>query len=374
MATPRPKILTVVTVPTGGWVFKLYVSRVTEYDTAVTATIAAGDYFVSWDNQSDDFLYAFANTVNAAIDAAHAAFPTDSLQCYLDDDHKVNIVFEDTYYQGDPARGIKLAWTENDGDDIGKVLGFDHSADDTNASAAGSNNKTFTGDWQHGYGWYATEDGLLAESLTEDESEVEALQSVSHTGLVRTQRIAQRFLGKIDLQFLPRARTFSQNVGYGEANVHPYERNQGLECWWIQAQQGKRFRFYRDGRHDTDSASVAGTATGGTTTTLTDSGRSFDIDPQPHKGRLLWIAEWGTNASFPARFYISSHTATVFTVPNAGPYSQNLNAGGNGYYVFDQPYQTYVVNLEKMKTFLPAEVPALDRYDIKILVRRYIAP
>ncbi len=378
MALPRPKILTVITVPTGGWVFKLYVSRLAEYDTTVTATIAAGDYFMSWDNQSDDFLYAFANTVNAAIDAAHAAFPTDSIQCYIDSDQRVNIVFEDSYYQGDPARGIKLAWTESDGDDIGKVLGFDHSADDTNASAGGSNNKTFTADWQHGYAWYsswaANEDGWIEDFLAEDISEVYALQSRSHSGVVRTQRIAKRFTNTLSLQFVQRDRMYSQDVGYGETNVQPYERNRGLECWWLQAQTGKRFRIYRDGRQDLASAAVSGTATASNTTTLTDSGRSFDTDPQAYKGRLLWIGRWGTNVNFPARFYISSHTATVFTVPNAGAYSQNMSAGGSTYYVFDQPYQTYVVNLERMKEFRPAELRALDRYSIDIPLFRYISP
>jgi hypothetical protein len=374
MAIPQPKILSAITVPTGGWVFKLYVSRLAEYDTTVTATIAAGTYFLAWDNQSDDFLYAFANTVNAAIDAAHAAFPTDSITCWLDSSYKVNIGFEDTYYQGDPARGIKLAWTESDGDDIAKVLGFDYSADDTNASASGSNNKTFTADWQHGYGWYANDDGLLRDSLVEDEHEVEAMQSVAHSGLVRTQRIGQRFLNSIQLEFVPRSRMFSQNVGYGTASVYPYEYNQGLECWWILAQQGYRFRFYRDGRHTIASAAVSGTATASNTTTLTDGGRSFDTDPQPYKGRLLWVATYGANTASPARFYISSHTATVLTAANAHPYSQNLTAGGSTYYVFDQPYQTYVVDLAKMKTFKPAQTAeALDVYSIEIPVRRYVS-
>lgn len=374
MAIPQPKILSAITVPTGGWVFKLYVSRLAQYDTEVTATIAAGTYFLSWDNQSDDFLYAFGVAVNAAIDAAHAAFPSYSLQCWLDSSYKVNIGFEDSYYQGSPARGIKLAWTEQDGDDIAKVLGFDYSADDTNTSAGGSNNKTFTADWQHGYGWYANDDGLLRDSMVEDESEVAAMQSVAESGLTRTQRIGQRFLNTIKLEFVPRDRMWSQNVGYGASSVYPYEKNQGLECWWLQAQQGYRFRFYRDGRHTLAAAAVAGTATGATTTTLTDSGRSFDTDPQPYAGRLLWIDRWGTNINFPARFYVSSHTATVLSTGNAAAYSQNMNTGGSGYHVFDQPYQTYVVDLAKMRSFKPVQTAeALDVYSIEIPVRRYVS-
>jgi hypothetical protein len=372
VAIPRTTILPVVTVPTGGWLLDVKVGRTTSLDTTVTATIAAGDYFVSWDNQSDDFLLVFANAVNAAIDAAHADFPTDSLQCYLDSNHKVKIVFEDSYYKTTDDRDVQIRWTQRDGDDIAKVLGFDYSADDT---STGVDNPVFTADWQHGYGWYANEDGLTNDLAVEDVSEVYALQSRAHSGVVRTQRIAQRFSNELSLQFLPRNRTFSQNVGYGETSVQPYEINQGLECWWLQAQQGKRFRVYRDGRYDTTTAALRGVATGSTTTTLTDSGRSFDIDPQIYKGRILWIAQWGTNVtSLPGRFYIASHTATAFTVSNAGAYSQNMAAGGTTYYVFDQPYQTYVLDLEKMDRFGPREIPALDRYNIKLPLLRYVSP
>lgn len=373
MALPRPTILSVITVPSGGWNFKLYVSRVTQYDTTVTANIAAGDYFLSWDNQSDDFLYAFTNAVNAAIDAAHAAYPTDSFGCYLDSNNKVNIAFENSYYQGDPARGIKLAWTESDGDDIAKVLGFDYSADDTNTSAGGSNNKTFTADWQHGYGWYADEDGLLKEYLVEDINEVHVIQSRSHSGVVRTQRIASRYVNSLSLQFLSRKKTYSRGISYGETSLSPYEMNEGLECWWRRAQEGYRFRFYRDGRRDAASATVQGTATSSTTTTLTDSGRSWDIDPQAYKSKLLYLPTHGTNiAALTARYFISSHTATVLTVSNVHPYAlASITSGGTGYYIFDQPYQTYIVNLEAMNTFAPQELPALDRYSITIPLYRY---
>jgi hypothetical protein len=364
----------VITVPTGGWTIKVYVSRAAEYDTTVTATIAAGDYFMSWDNQSDDFLFALSNTLNAAIDAAHAAYPTDSVAMWLDSDHKVNIGFEDTYYQGDPARGIKIAWTESDGDDIGKVLGFDHSADDTNTSAGGSNNKTFTADWHHGHGWYADADGWLEEFSVRDFSEVDALQSRGHTGVVRTQQIASRYDNEIKLGMVTEGRMWSDGVGYGETNVHPYERNQALECWWLQAQQGKRFRVYRDARQDLTTTALASNATASATTTLTDSARSLDIDPQVYKGRRLWIDSYGTNIDFPARFYISSHTATVFTVPAAHPYSANLAAGGAAYHVFDQPYGTYVVDLQRMKRFEPRELGQINRHAITIPLWRYVAP
>jgi hypothetical protein len=380
MGIPRPKILTAFTIPTGGWTFKLYVSRLAEYDTAVSVSLAAGDYFVAWDCQSDDFLFYFSNQVNAAIDAAHAAFPTDSIAMWIDSSHKVNIGFDASYYSGNPARGIKLAWTENDGDDVAAVLGFDSSADDTNSSAGGSNYKVFVADWHHAYGWYADEDGLIENLNIEDASEVYALQSRAHSGAVRTQRIAQRFSNTLSLQFLPRNKTFSQNVAYGAANVHPYERNWGLECWWIAAQQGTRFRVYRDGRQDVASASVTGSSTASNTTTLTNSNVSMDTDPQAYKGRLLYVPVFGagfavnpeTSDLYPARFYISSHTATVFTVANAHPIPENISGQISTYYVFDQPYQTYVLNLDAMKTFAPRELPALDRYSIDLPLYRYV--
>jgi hypothetical protein len=52
----RPKILTAVTVPTGGWDLKIYFSVAGAYDTDVTVTIPAGTYFLADDGQDDDFI------------------------------------------------------------------------------------------------------------------------------------------------------------------------------------------------------------------------------------------------------------------------------------------------------------------------------
>ncbi|HJW74987.1 MAG TPA: hypothetical protein VJ787_04875, partial [Thermoleophilia bacterium] len=52
----RPKLLSVVTIPSGGWQLRMYISNVTQWDTPVTVTMAAGEYFVAFDQQGDDFV------------------------------------------------------------------------------------------------------------------------------------------------------------------------------------------------------------------------------------------------------------------------------------------------------------------------------
>ena len=77
MSIPRPKILSVFTVPTGGWNFVVYVSKSSQYDTKLTMTIPAGDYFMSGDNQDDDdFLYQIEKLTQAAITACAFSQPT----------------------------------------------------------------------------------------------------------------------------------------------------------------------------------------------------------------------------------------------------------------------------------------------------------
>src|SRR3990167_8625070 len=140
MAIPRPKILTAITIPTGGWVFKIYASVATQYDTAVTATIAAGTYYMANDGQSDDFLMELQDKLNTAV-AASAVGADGHVVFWIDpDNHKVKIGFDGDHYQGATPQDIKLAWTEEDGSDIAKVLGVDDPADDT---ATAADNLTF---------------------------------------------------------------------------------------------------------------------------------------------------------------------------------------------------------------------------------------
>lgn len=369
MAIPRPKILTAVTIPTGGWQFRFYLSDAAQYDTTKTVTLAAGDYFVSGDNQSDDFLFQLATQVQAALTGNFAG--VDFMADINATTHKVDLKFDQLTDATPPLNDTKLAWTEVDGASIAAVLGFDSSADDV---LTAEDHPVFTADWQHGYGWYADEDGLLANLFVEDVSEATTLQSRALSGKVKTQRIsASLYSNSLELDWVPRGYMFSNGVGYGAANVQPYERNRGLECWWLDAINGTRFRVYRDGLVDTTKATDGGESTGGTTTTLVDSGKAWDIDPQQFAGRVFHIPTFSAGGTaISQRFYVSSHTATTLTVPNAHPSGLQPRSNDATYYVFEHPYQTYVVDTSDMSEFAPDEIPAIDRYKIKIPLLRYI--
>jgi len=362
MSLPRPKILTELTVPTGGWVLDLYITDAVQFDTKVQVTIAAGTYFVSWDQQADDYLGALQRACYTALDASAVAAYNGANEggkpCFaINSAGKVliEVIGEE----------MRIDWTAEDGASIAAVLGFDSSAVlDMVADTQ------YTGTWQHAYGWYAADDNYIKMDMPDDVPITRSLQSVVPSGQVSTQFVAERYRNELALQFVPRNRMWSNGVGYTTTPTKGYEKNQGLECWWHQAAQGKRFRYYRDSVIDTAKAEITGTATGGTTTTLTDSGRSWDTDPQEHEGKLLVLSFTGSGQQM--RWHIDSHTATVLTVAD-DVHNVAVNFGGNGYYIFNQPYRTYVVDIQRMSEFAPRELPQLDKYDIRIPMLRYQA-
>jgi len=366
MSIPRPKLLSVLTVPAGGWDLRLEITDAGQFDTDVDITIPAGDYFMSADNQSDDFLRAIMLAAYTDLDALAAGGGKDNYNgsdangkplLTIDSSHKVKIEVGN-------GEEMRIDWTVFDGASIAAVLGF-------SSAAALDLDSGVTGGYQHAYGWYADEDGLLISDLAEDAAVLHATQSVAPAGPVTTQYIATRYRNMIRLQFLPRLKTWSRGVGYATASVDPYARNVPLECWWSEASQGRRFRYYRDSKIGTAVAEVIGTPTGADTTTLTDTGRSFTTDPQEHAGKILQTESF-TTLGEPMRFYISSHTATVITVANS-VHNTALNIGSGTFEIFDQRYGTYVLNTTGMGEFSPAELPRIDKYDIDIPVRKSVA-
>ena len=136
MSIPRPKILSVVTVPTDGWTLRIKYSTVAagQFGETVDATIPAGDYFVAWDCQSDDFMWKLANVCNVALHNAALADwvgRSQGMAMWIDSDHKVHIGFAGSWFAdfANAHRDVRIAWTEEDGASIGAVLGFDTSAD-----------------------------------------------------------------------------------------------------------------------------------------------------------------------------------------------------------------------------------------------------
>ncbi|HDL48440.1 MAG TPA: hypothetical protein ENH33_00555 [Actinobacteria bacterium] len=181
------------------------------------------------------------------------------------------------------------------------------------------------------------------------------------------------FDNEIQLRWLERADTYSDGIGYTTAPSDPYERNRALECWWREARTGVPFAVYRDSTIDTTKAEEPGTFTiaTGTTTGIPVVGKAFVIDPQEHKDKLIYVATWATG--YPQRFFVTSHTAGTITIPNSLHNEKAGGTDGSSVYVFNQRYQTYVLNTESMATFAPTEMPEIDKYELTVPLFRYVA-
>ena len=363
MPAPRPKILTAFTVPTGGWVLKVYVTNAGDYDTAVTATIPAGTYYVAGDNQADDFLYQLMSVTHAALDACAVAAYNGSgfegkLLAGIVDAYVVLAVGDDL--------DMRVAWTEEDGADIAEVLGF------SSAAVLDIEETIETGDWPHAYGWYADEDGQVEAHDLEDAVEALSLQSVAPTGNVRTIALSRKYSNRLALRFLTAAQMFSR-AGYTEVPATPYTRNRGLECWWQAARQGAQFRVYLYNQRTYAGAVERGTATAGAPTTLTDGTKHWDIDPQQHAGKCIVRAAVADVADkLSMRWHIASHTATILTVPLAVA-GVDVAAVGSEYGILDMRYRTYVLDISREPRFAPVEAADIERWSIEIPLLRYIA-
>ena len=379
MSIPRPKILTRVTVPTGGWAWDIDISKAAQYDTSLQGTIAAGDYFVSGDNQADDLLYALQTSVQAAITAASVS---GTFIACIDEEttsHKVRFGFFGSGFvdaTGDnDVRLNRSAWATG----LCAALGMT-TADE--ASTA-TDNPFFTASWHHGYGFYCDEDGQgqlvnpVGRLLTSTGQGVAPM-----TGHVKSIYYGDRYTNALTLQFLERyeqgrTKVFSDGIGYGAAPIHPYNRNEPLECWFMEAMQGIEFRVYNNARIDRTVANDTGSRTGVGAQTLTDAAKSWAVEPFRWKGAILYTQRYFESASYdvlPQSFYVSSHTGTVLTVPTShpsggGPASQSYL----DYYLFDHQYGTYVLDISGMAEFNPTEHKAIDRWDLTIPLLRYEA-
>jgi len=319
---------------------------------------------MSWDNQSNCFLNALADACYTALDAQatsadyNTSTPAGKPIFGINSDHKVTINV------GDEAN-IRFDWTVDDGATVAGILGFSASA---NLEVNGSEE---VADYPHAYGWYASEEGQLFDHLIEDAEDVLASQSRALSGQVTTQELASRFRNYLDLRHLTKEDTFSGETDYAAASSDPYSRNRGLECWWRHARGGVEFRVYERSTIDTSLAEERGTPTAASTgTTITVASKTWETDPQEHAGKLILIDSW--YGGYDMRWYITSHTADVVTVPNQMHNEDAADASVTAY-IFDQRYRTYVVNLSEMSKFEPRERPKLGTYDITIPLYRYEA-
>lgn len=367
---PQPKILTRIDVPAGGWLFRIKASVAAPFDTTVNATIAAGSYYLAWDMQADDLLFEIMTKMQAALTAAVGGC---SFFAWVDSAHKVHLSFDGAAFVGATKRQVRLDWPAGAAD-LAKALGFDHSAvDDLTAG----DNPQATADYHHAHGWYADEDGVLKGVPPEDWNEANVVSAMSQAGLQKGALMGERFFSSLELYGMARGKTWSGGKAYGEASTHPYARNEGLECWWRAARAGHPFRVYHDGQIVTSAAKAADygtTMSTSSTTGFTRADRAWATEPQRWVGRILYKPVFGpapNNA--PSRWRVTSNSATGIVV-TAHPAGGALGFNTTTWALLDQPYQTYQIELEKMREFKPEEIPAIDEYMITIPLTRYVAP
>jgi hypothetical protein len=361
--------LSAIVVPTGGWVFAFTLSDAAGLDTALTATIPAGTYYMAWDFQADDLLDALVDAVSASMSAYGAPFnaATSGMFVWIDaTTHKIKIGFDGTVFQGATRRQVKLRWTASTAGLVA-ALGFDATADDTLTAVE---NPIFTADYHHGYGWYADDDGFLVDDLAVDAHLVKVQHARGDDGTMKAQLHGDCYSNRFALSWLPRAKTFSNGKGYGDAPLHPALRNEPLECWWRTVRDGTQFRFYEDGKIVTGKADEAGTATAGSSTTLTDSGRAWATEPYRWVGALLYLANVGISITVPQRHRINSHTATVLTFTS---FVRSPSVNGKAYHIFDQQYGTYQIDFDQFTEFRPTEISKVPQWSIEVPLIKYVA-
>ena len=376
---PRPALLTAITIPTGGWTFKLYLSKTNPYDTAVTVTLAAGDYFLSGDNQADDLLYELQSKAQAGITALGSPFNDGyhGIYAFLANvsattQRQVQIWFE-CGFAGHPQNHIKVAWTECTAG-LYAALGFDGSADDTSPGTdAGT---YFVADYAAPYSWYADEDSQLEDLPIYDKSTVSATQQRGPIdGRVKTCQLGEMFDGSLTLSWLSRSLMYSDGKDYGSTPPYPLVLNKGLECWWRQAMKGKQFRVYLHKQPIGFSPQEGLTPTLTTTTTVSDSGKSWAVNRWAGYILRAKLHTWRYNVAMAQEFYIASNTATKITVANTHPDGITLYSGSETFEIWEHTYKTYVLNVNQMKTFEPHPMSReIDYYGVTLPLFRYVAP
>jgi hypothetical protein len=366
MAAPQPKILSVITVPTGGYDLQMKITNAVQWDTTVKLSdggdeIPAGDYFMAWSGEDNCFIQALHDAVYAALDgcavaAYNPANSTGKPIFWLDSDHKTNIIWG--------GAEIRFEWDQVDGPDIAAILGFDSSNDTdlTDSTPAVS-------DWHHAYGWYA-DDYLLRSDFPEDHNIPQVLQSRAPDGKTRTIYLDSWDINEFKLGHVPLAKMFSRRVGYTESSVHPYAKNEPLQCWWNEARQGKRFRVYSHESYDMTTATEQGTSSAAGSDYIQDASKSWELDPGEHTGRILQTAYRASGAN--ARYYIDEMVSTARVSLLNDLHNSSPHTGNTLYYILDHKYGTYVLDRNRIREFAPEEMPKIDKYNLTIPVLRYV--
>lgn len=369
MPIPRPKILTRVTFDTDQ-AFDFDVSHLISLDTNVTGVVPAGDYYVAWDNTDDDLLHALALAMTDALEPDPPYYAgQEQFAFHINSDHKIVLTCVGGDWTG-TQRDIRINWA-NWGSDLKKALGVTKTSSE---SLTGVNNNSTTFDEKHGFGWYATDDGLLEFYDWADINMREGVQSMSVAGRQRGVEYGSRYINRMILRYLPADLVWSDGNGYGDSPRHPRAMNQPLECWWNACRSGNPFRVYYDGALvDTARAAKTGTLTATNDTQLTHSGAGFETNQ--FVGGLAYVGDFFSAPSdVPMRSKILTQ-ASGNTLTTEAPHtvSDRRWTTGQVYHLFEHTYGEYQIDLEEMEMFEPTEIPVRDEYDIEIPLVRYIA-
>jgi hypothetical protein len=370
----RPKLLSVITIPSGGWLFRVQLSDAGAYDHTANATLAAGDYYLSGDGDSTDLLCELCTKSTAAIRALGAPFASGYVYAWIDTSHKVNLHFV-ACSAAAAARPIKIVWTASAAN-LALALGFDATADDVLDATP----LTKQADWHHAYGWYCDTDGNLQNKPIVDAISCKSVQARSLGGVVRTQRMSE-FLrdSSASLYMLTNAKTFSDGTAYGSTPPYPRSKNEPFECLWYEIAGGKQFRFYRN--YSAELVRCEARAVGGG-----DGGGYEIISPVPaavdqwNSGHVLAESLTLTDAVLGA----NTRTAPFLSIVDdtlANGVDPNLPPGLADGFLNAEPvgllypcHQTYVLNAADSNTFAPEEIPGIDRFNIDFKMMRYSAP
>lgn len=369
MGIVRPKILTMIEVPSGGWDLDFKISNASTLDTSLTATVPAGEYFVAWDHQLDDLLYRVTKAIRDAIVAAGLG-TNRFVYTAIDEDNRVTIRFAGSSFVDSVGHenNVEITWASSHADLI-KALG----SDGVTWSSTGTNHPKWTATHQHSHGWYAREDIELDSLMRADRNIATIAQNTSLDGTTGTVLWGSRYENALSLQFLSSVQTWSDGTAYGNNPPYGYNKNQALECWWMAARSGTRFRVYRN---ESKLVSASGALAAGVNEYINsayigDSSKAWTTNQWA--GMAVLFNTQSALVTEAARFFIASNTATrLYSGASIANGSTWDPSAGEAFYIHDLLYRTYILNTTEMSEWAPDELPQIDRYNIRIPLKRYV--
>lgn len=370
MSVVTPKILTMITVPTGGYDLEFTISISSSLNTALTATIAAGEYFMSWDGYSDDLVYAIAGAMRTAI--VNAGYGTNRyVHCYINSDKRLVIRFYGSAFEDSVGHenDVKISWSTSDAG-IVEACG----SDGTDWTSTATDNPYWTGDNRHGFAWYAEEEHVLSGLMPYDSEIARIAQQTALDGTTKTVLWGSRYVNSLSLQNIKHVDMHSNGSSYGDAVSYGLEVNRGLECWWRSARNGTRFRVYRSDSVSVDStlAIASGVNSVSESDALKQTSAGWATDKWVGMS-VLWNRGAGVVSGMPARFRIDSNDDERVYAESTLPGGDFVDAtSSEQFFIKDLRFGTYILDTEKMSKWEPIEVPNIDRYDITIPLKRYV--